>query len=463
MLSHGVDLSDLQEKLPGWLQGHMPFAEHLRVESPEAAGAGFTNVSVAFTLTWREGDTAQRADLLFRGAGSGDPVYPDFKLEKQFRVMRCLELTTVPVPKVYWFEPDARLFGFPFYLMRKVDGLVPSEYPPYHSYGVCHDATPEHRRRMWWGTLQAMAKIHQLDWRRLGLDFLGVPPEGTGPLDQELAYWAHYLDWAREEPQPVLETALEWLRANRYTPERVVLCWGDARLPNTIFTPDGDVAAVLDWDMAVLGDPEWDLSFMITLDWLLSEGTGVPRLPGFPSPEETIARYEALTGWAVRHFDYNQVFSAFRAGVVILRVQKNLLKMGVQLPGDDPILDNLCTRRLADLLHLPPPGAERAALVRSEEISAIVQFHLTGPGGGDWHVVADHGSLARRVGRADRADATVTVSAADWSAIQRGDINPFSLWTSGRLTVTGNATVYQQLADPIARACRDAESPKESS
>ena len=112
----------------------------------------------------------------------------------------------------------------------------------------------------------------------------------------------HYLGWAQEEPQPILEASLQWLQQQHYAPARITLCWGDARLPNTMFNPEGDVLAVLDWDMAILSDPESDLAFMIVLDWLLSEGTGVPRLEGFPSKEETVRRYEELTGWRVENF-----------------------------------------------------------------------------------------------------------------------------------------------------------------
>ena len=230
--------------------------------------------------------------MLFRGAGRSDPVYPDFKLDRQFRVMQCLQDTAVPVPRVHWMERDEGLFGFPFYLMSRIDGDVPSEFPPYHSFGVCRDATPEKRARMWWGTLEAMAGVHALDWKSLGLSFLGVPPDGQGALDGELDYWEHYLDWARDEPQPILEAALRWLRDHKYAPARVSLCWGDARLPNTIFGPDGEVRGLLDWDMAILSDPVSDLAFFLTLDHLLSVGTGVPRLPGFPDEEETVRRYE---------------------------------------------------------------------------------------------------------------------------------------------------------------------------
>jgi aminoglycoside phosphotransferase (APT) family kinase protein/putative sterol carrier protein len=451
MLSHDVDLAAIQAPLIDWLRPRMPQAQALSITDIDRAGAGFTNVSIPFTLRWQEGGHGRAEQLLFRAAGTSDPVYPDPKLERQFRVMQCLRGTNVPVPAVYWMEPDAAVVGVPFYLMAKVDGVVPSEYPPYHSFGVCYDATPEQRARMWWGTLTAMADIHRLDWRRLGLSFLGEPPSGAGALDPELAYWARYLDWAKGERQPVLEAALDWLQEHRYAPRRVTLCWGDARLPNTMFGPDGAVRAVLDWDMAILSDPESDLAFMITLDWLLSEGTGVPRLAGFPGPDETIARYEALTGWRVENFRYNEVFAAVRAAVVILRVQKNLQRMGIALPGDDPMVDNFCTPRVAALLNLPAPAA-RPAGTPSPTVAGTVQLQLTGAGGADWYVVADGGRVTRHDGRVERPDATVTIAAEDWAAIRRGEMNPFNAWTTGKLKVAGDHALYQQLADVIAKA-----------
>ena len=452
MLSKDVDLSDLPEKLTAWLQRKMPEAENLCVSDVDRAGAGFSNVSVPFTLRWREAGREKSAAMLFRGVGKSDPVYPDFKLERQFRVMGCLRDTAVPVPEVYWMEEDESVFESPFYLMSRIEGSVPSEFPPYHSFGICREATPEMRARMWWGTLEAMAEVHKLDWEQLGLSFLGVPPEGSAALDPELDYWEAFLDWAREEDQPVLDASLRWLRANRYTPARVRLCWGDARLPNTMFGPDGEVRALLDWDMTILSDPESDLSFLITLDWLLSEGTGVPRLEGFPGRQETIERYQELTGFRVENFFYNEVFSTFRTAVVVLRVQKNLQRMGVEIPGEDPILDNFCTQRLAELLDLPAPSAARTQIRSDEAVSGTVGLKLLGPDGGEWHVVSTGGQLTRHAGAAPHADALVEIEAEEWSAILGGEMNPFHAWTAGKLKVTGDSALFQQLADAIVRA-----------
>ena len=100
-------------------------------------------------------------------------------------------------------------------------------------------------------------------------------------LDQQIDYYENYLNWLKEDPQephPILEAALDWLKGNRYAPERVTLCWGDARMPNTIYGPDFEVQGVLDWEMAYIVDPESDLVWYFYLDLQYSDGYGIHRL-----------------------------------------------------------------------------------------------------------------------------------------------------------------------------------------
>ncbi|MBM3133034.1 MAG: hypothetical protein FJZ95_08395, partial [Chloroflexi bacterium] len=413
-----------------------------------------TNESFLFTLDWEEAGKPKSAGMVLRAEGKTYPVYPDSKIRKQFLILQRLEGAGVPAPRPYWYESDESLLGTPFYIMGRINGSVPSEFPPYHSFGLCYDATPEKRARMWWSTLEAVAGLHKLDWRKLDFSFLGIPPSGTGPLDQVLAYWEKYFEWTKESPDeshPTFEAARDWLRANRYAPEHVSVCWGDARLPNAIYSPDGEVLGLLDWDAAHLGDPESDLAFILTLDHLLGEGTGVPRLPGFPNKEETVRRYEELTGRKVKHLFYNEVLAAYTSGLTILKVQKNLKKIGIVLPGDDPERDNFSTRYLAGLLGLAMPGAATAEVRRIEDVMAVVQFRLTGPSGRDWYLVSDKGKVTRHNGVAPNPDATVTASAEDWAAIQRGELKRFHAWTSGKLTITGNNSLVQQLEDTIGK------------
>jgi aminoglycoside phosphotransferase (APT) family kinase protein/putative sterol carrier protein len=452
MVSKRIDLSDKRPTLTSWLQSKMPQAQNLTLESLERSGAGLSNETFFIDLSWQEGSQSKSEKVVLRCPPSGFPVFPEYDLSKQFRIMHALSKTNVPVPKVYWLEEDESVLGTHFYVMGFTPGVIPPEYPPYHSFGMIFDATPEQRTKMWWSGVEAIAKIHAVDWEGLGLSFLGVPGPGTGPIDQELDYYENYLNWAKEEPQPILEAALKWLRDNKFTPKRVTLCWGDARLPNLILTPENEVAAVLDWEMAFLCDPECDVAWYWFLDWQHCEGYGMPRLEGFPSKEETLRRYEDLTGWKVENVDYYEVLAALKFGVVLLKLYKNFKIMGVAMPAEDAELNNVCTQRLAELLDLEPPGErQRRETTNLEDITATVQFHLTGPGGSDWYIVSDKGKASRHAGAAKSPNVTMTASAEDWEAIQRGEMDRIQAWTSGKLKIDGDMALLLQLEDTISK------------
>ena len=455
MISRQVDLSDMQLKLTAWLQKKMPRARNLSMSGMERSGAGLSNETFLFDLSWQEAGRQRSEGMVLRYAPQAYPVFPEYDLGKQFRIMERLKGTNVPVPKVYWLEEDEKVLGAPFYLMGKISGVIPPDYPPYHSFGLYYDATPEQRAKMWWGTLEAMAKIHKLDWKSLRLSFLGVPKSGTDPLDRQLDYYQRYLRWVKEdpqEPQPILEATLNWLRENRYVPEHVTLCWGDCRMPNTIYSRDDfEVLAILDWEMAYIGDPESELGWYFFLDWQMSEGSGIPSLEGTPGKKETVQRYEELTGWKVKHMLYQDVLAALRYGVILLKIYKNFRRLGVALPGEDVELNNLCTRRLASLLNLPPPGLPERELTRLEEVRVTVQFHLTGPGGSDWYLVSDKGKASRHEGTVENPNVTMTISAEDWIAIQTGELDRIHAWTGGKLKIDGDMGLLMQLEPLISK------------
>jgi aminoglycoside phosphotransferase (APT) family kinase protein len=452
MVSQRIDLSGKHPTILSWLQERRPQAADLAIASMERSGAGLSNETFFLDVRWEEGGQSKSEKMVFRFPPTGYPVFPSYDLSKQFRVMQLLAKTNVPVPEVRWFEEDEQVLGMPFYVMRFTEGIIPPEYPPYHSFGIVYDASPQQRAKMWWSGVEVMAKVHTLDWQALGFSFLGVPEEGTDPIDRELDYWENYLNWAKEEPQPILEAALQWLRENKYAPKHVSLCWGDSRLPNIIFGPDNDVLAVLDWEMANLSDPESDLGWFLFLDWQHCEGYGIPRLEGFPSAEETVKRYEELTGRKVEHLHYNEVLAALRFGIIMLKLYKNFKRMGITLPAEDAELNNVCTQRLASLLDLAPPGErQKRETTNLEDVTVTAQFHLTGPGGGDWYVLCDKGKASRHEGLAENPNVTLSASAADWGAIQRGEMDRIQAWMGGKLTIDGDMALLLQMEDAIAR------------
>ena len=151
---------------------------------------------------------------------------------------------------------------------------------------------------------------------------MNQPELGDTPLRQQLAYWRNYHDWAMEGLRHEIgSAALDWLEANQPRDEMTRLCWGDSRIGNIIFTEDcASVAAVLDWEMAVLGNPVQDLAWYCYIDSTFAEGLGMPRLEGLPSYESTVERWHAATGYPVDTFDYYTVFAGMRYGLILSRI-----------------------------------------------------------------------------------------------------------------------------------------------
>ncbi|HEX2484144.1 MAG TPA: phosphotransferase family protein [Myxococcota bacterium] len=358
------DLERDRTRIERWLADRLPEARGLAVRDLRAPeSSGFSNDTLLFELETEGPRGPKREPLVLRIAPTGFQVFPEYDLALQYRAMSLLAKTDVPVPRVRWLEADDRgLLGAPFYLMDRVEGRVPTDRPPYHTGGWMTEITPSERAAIWWGGIDCMARVHRLDPEAVGFGFLARPELGPTPFRQQLAYYERYLEWAaRGLPQPTIEAALAWLRASEPDDPRTVLLWGDARIGNIIFEGTRP-AAVLDWEMVTLGSPEEDLAWAIFLDRHHSEGLGVPRLEGFPSFEETVERYQALTGFEVRHLHFWQVFAGFRFAVIMARIAQQMVHYQVMTPeqGRAFELDNTVTQLLAKLLELPPPGEARA-------------------------------------------------------------------------------------------------------
>lgn len=347
-------------RLKAWLETKLVGAKDVVISELVApAGSGFSNETLLFDLSWREGGEARREKMVVRIRPTGFQIFPDYDLARQFNAMRRLEATDVPVPRMLWLEEaDTGILGAPFYVMRQVAGRVPPDQPPYHTGGWLTEISPEERRSIWLGGLESMARIHRLDYRVAGFGDLERPPLGATGLDRQLAEYERYHAWAaRGREHPITEAAWEWLLANKPAGEPEGIVWGDARIGNIIF--DGTrPAAVIDWEMVTLGSPEADLGWAIFLDRHHSEGLGVPRLEGFPSYEESVAFYAGVSGHSVKNLDYYQVFAGFRFSVIMMRIAQQLVfyELMPEEAGYAFERNNTVTQLLAKLLELPPPG-----------------------------------------------------------------------------------------------------------
>jgi len=459
VLGRQRDLDQVRSGLTEWLRRRLPAARDLEVSSLRAPKAGVSNETFLFEIDYRAGDETRHERLVARLEPRDFLVFPEYDLERQYEVMARLDGSGIPVPRVRWLERDPALLGSSFYVMDAVDGDVPSEVPSYHVFGWVQEAPAERRTRIWWNGLETLARIHALDWRALGLSCLGEPESARAAIDAQLAYWDRYLALVRDEgpPQPTLDASLAWLRDNAFTPRRVSLCWGDSRLPNMMFRNDR-VAAVLDWEMAFLGDPEADLGWWCFLDWANNEGYGGPHLDGIPGKEETLARYAELTGHPVEHALWHEVFAAVRYGVILGRVAIRMRAIGASLPSDDWESNNVCTQALARLLDLPPPGEETLTTrVGRRDAGAPVrlQFRLSGQGGGDWWVLVQGDDASRHAGVVDDPDATLEADVADWRAVQAGDLDRLQAFMDGKLKISGDLTLFMLHETLITRLSQE--------
>ena len=261
------------------------------------------------------------------------------------------------LPPLGWYEEDPSWLGVPFFTMDHVDGQVPPDNLPYTMEGWVLEATPDRAGAHVVERPGGHGPGAPSDWRSLGVGWLDRPATREARARPAAGLLPRVPRLVGQGPPAADHRGGVGLVGGEPPDEdgEVVLCWGDSRLGNIIwqeFRP----AAVVDWEMATLGQPELDLGWWLYFDRQFSEGLGVPRPPGFPSHEETVARYSELLGRPMRDLDYYQVFSGFRFAVILCRLADLMIESG-QWPADtDMGTNNLATQFTAQLLGRSSPA-----------------------------------------------------------------------------------------------------------
>jgi len=356
------DLEATRGVLATWLARHIGATDVEVGPIQGPALTGFSNETLLLDATYTpSGGRPRRTEgLVVRVKPTGHTVFLESDFEWQYRVLEIIGThTDVPVPVMRGFEADASILGAPFFVMERFDGCrVPADSPPYTTAGWIHDdASPAQRRTLVESGLDALVKIHGLDWRALGLEFLDKPQYGALGFEQQLRYYEASYEWAAAgEDQPVVGAALDWIREHAPADREITLCWGDARINNQLFDDDYHVAAVLDWEMVTLADPMMDLGWWLFLDRHFHEGCNRPRLAGFPTRPDMVAHYEAKSGRTAHDLEFYEVFAGMRFGVVMIRIKSLLVEFELMPPDADMGRNNIVTHLLAEMLGLPAPG-----------------------------------------------------------------------------------------------------------
>ncbi|MFK8021259.1 MAG: phosphotransferase family protein [Pseudomonadales bacterium] len=359
------ELLEREVKLIAWLQKKLPNVTELNIANIDRPqGSGYSNDTMLVDISYRQASELREERIVLRVSPTGFPVFPFYDIPQQFDVMQALAANTnIPVPDCLWKEYDKSILGESFYVMRHLDGQVPSDNPPFHRGGFVMDASPKQRGDMWCNGIRQMAELHKLSPTEAGFDFLRWPDSKQSDIAQHLHYYEEYLKWAaRGRAQPVADYALQWLKDNMPSDEPQGIVWGDARFGNMMYSGT-EVCAVLDWEMVALGNPEADLAWWLFVDECLARGNGNPefvgsRPDGIPGNDETIALYEQCMGRPVEHLKYYQVFAGFRFACVMIRIMQQQAAAGtIPVEFTDVLeVDNTVTQITAEILGISKDG-----------------------------------------------------------------------------------------------------------
>jgi len=233
---------------------------------------------------------------------------------REYRVIHALNGTDVPHPEGIAVCEDTSVLGSCFYIMGHIDGFTPmGELPP-----PFRDS-PELRSDMAYQLVDGIARLGQVDWRAAGLTGFGKP---DGFLDRQVDRWLAHLEKIRFRELPGLEEAAEWLRA--HTPRSFTpgIIHGDYQFANVMFHhgEEARLAAIVDWEMATVGDPLLDLAWVL-MSWPNPDedrsNTGYVDYSGMPSREELMHYYAGKSGLPVDEMDYYIVLARFKMACVL--------------------------------------------------------------------------------------------------------------------------------------------------
>jgi aminoglycoside phosphotransferase (APT) family kinase protein len=286
--STAIPEAELHERIVKYLSEQLSGATDLRLEGIERIAVGWSHETWLFDAHWHEAGTPRQLGLCLRRDPGGTLLRHLSDLDVQFQVLRCLEPTPVPTPKAYWFESDQNVLGAPFLVMEKVPGVCPN---PWGRDGRRFYEEAAARGVLPLSFTDTLAALHTLDWEEAGLSFLGVPGDGNDFARREVAKWRELISVCEQPADPVMTDLLCWLDSNAPPTERLVLVHGAYRTGNFL-VEDDRVSALLDWELQVIGDPMYDVAYV--LSELNREGS---ELLSYVVDRDTFySRYEAATG-----------------------------------------------------------------------------------------------------------------------------------------------------------------------
>ena len=309
------------DALRGWLATAMPMLVPAgSTMEVRQFPAGFSNLTYLVTLHHEHGDSGLVLRRPPRGVSGG--IAHD--VAREYGILAALHPLGVPVPRPLVKCDDASVIGAPFYLMEHVHGVI--------LRGAAPSSLPQDGETVS-GRLHALSRtfvhtltqLHAVPVNDGPLATLGRP---EGYVQRQVQGWTKRWQASRTDDVPSIDRVATWLEANRPPERGVSLVHNDFKLDNLILSPDlSQVLAILDWEMATVGDPLMDLGTSLAY-WVeagdapifRSLGLGVTALPGAYTRAELVAAYGAASGRDVSDAPFYLAFGLFKVAVIAQQI-----------------------------------------------------------------------------------------------------------------------------------------------
>lgn len=300
-----------EQKLASYLRAHLPnLHDALTVKQ---FPAGFSNLTYLLQFGDRQ--------LVLRRPPIGAKIKTAHDMGREFRILSHLHPVYRKVPEPLLFCEDDTVIGAPFYVMERVSGIILRAQSPAGS-----QLTPETMRRLSTAFVENLVEIHAIDYRAAGLGDLGSP---QGYVNRQIEGWTKRYYNAQTDDVREINQLADWLRANLPQDSPGTLIHNDYKYDNLVLSSEdiARVIAVLDWEMATVGDPLMDLGTTLgywvestdSEEWQRS-GFVLTRLPGNLSRKEVVAYYAERSGRQVGDAAFYYAYGLLKIAVIVQQI-----------------------------------------------------------------------------------------------------------------------------------------------
>ncbi len=266
---------NLVARLQQFLEGNLEGARDIRIDNLAPITAGNARQAWEFDVRWLDGGEERKVSCVMLRKAEAGQLETD--LAREFRIVAALWGSGVPVARALLMDSEGRWLERPSFIMEKVAGAT-------DFFALLKPEAAERSRAIAQQLATIAARLHTLDWRKLGVDFLPATTPETAAA-QQISYWESLFLKHRMEPHPVMVAAFIWLKEHQPIARRISIVHGDFRFGNFLYEEDR-INAMLDWEMVHLGDPVEDIAWAYRSLW-------GPQ--AFLSLDEFVSRYTELS------------------------------------------------------------------------------------------------------------------------------------------------------------------------